>query len=193
MRGAARSVRHLVPDSLHVALDALTRTRLYGLGLAVSAVAVPLALLVLLAWWRPSGGRTLRAVQRTAGSLVALVYAVHGASLATEWERTAVAPARGRVARALGEPVVTALARYREEHGQFPHRLAELVPRYLSAEVLSAPERSPLAHPFEYDGPRSDGLSGGSSYVLRVREAPPGHSACDFASRTQRWYCSGYF
>ena len=180
-------------DSLHVALDALTRTRLYGAAIAVSAVAVPLALLVLLARWRPYGGRTLRAVQRTVGSLVALAYAVHGASLAAEWGRAAVAPARGRVARALGEPVIAALARYRQEHGQFPHRLAELVPRYLRAEELGAPERSPLAHPFEYDGPGSDGINGSASYVLRVREAPPGHSACDFASRTQRWYCSGYF
>jgi len=83
-------------------------------------------------------------------------------------------------------PVVAALARYRTEHGGYPAQLGALVPHYLSIAALQAPERSPLAHPFEFaaHGPR---------YVLTVREAPPGHSACEFASATGRWYCNGYF
>jgi hypothetical protein len=52
--------------------------------------------------------------------------------------------------------------------------------------ALRAPERSPLSHPFEFSmfGPR---------YILTVREAPPGHSSCEFASSTGRWYCNGYY
>jgi len=173
-------------DSLRLALDALSRTRLLGAGVALSAVVVPLTAIALLARWRPPGGRAVRATLRTVGSLTALAYGVYGASLAGEWGRRAVAPARGRVARALGAPVVAALGRYRTEHGAYPTSLAELVPRYLPETALDAPTRSPLAHPFEF-------RTRGDAFMLRVREAPPRYSGCEYSSRTQRWYCSGYF
>jgi hypothetical protein len=180
------SLTAFVRDSLQLAIDALHHTRLLGAAVALSAVLVPLTALALLARWRPPGGRTWSAALRTIGSLAALAYGIHGASLAVAWGHRAVAPARGRVARALGAPVVAALAQYRTEHGGYPPRLAALVPHYLSAAALRAPERSPLSHPFEFSmfGPR---------YILTVREAPPGHSSCEFASATGRWYCNGYF
>jgi hypothetical protein len=175
-----------VGDSLQLALDALSRTRLLGAAVTLSAVAVPLLAVALLARWRPPGGRTWRAALRTVGSIAALAYGIHGASLSTAWGHRAVEPARGRVARALGAPVVAALAQYRTEHGDYPARLTSLVPHYLTEGALRAPERSPLAYPFEFAmyGPR---------YTLTVREAPPGQSSCLFSSATGQWYCNGYF
>jgi hypothetical protein len=173
-------------DSLDEALRALDRARLIGVALGLSALLVPLAALTLLARWRPPGGRGGRAALRTAGSVVALAYALLAASAAADWPFRVEGPARGRVARALGAPVVDALERHHAERGRYPESLDALVPAYLAADALVAPARSPLGRPFAY-------VRTGHHFVLRVAEAPPGVSECLFASAARRWYCNGYF
>ena len=128
---------------------------------------VPLLVVVLLARWRVGGTRTRRAVLRTVGSLAAVAYGLLAAGAAADWGRSTEAPVKGRLVRALGTPVVDALERYRDAHDGYPTRLDDLVPRFLTDTALHAPERSPLAQPFEYEP------SGHRRYILRLREAPP--------------------
>ena len=176
-----------LPDSVPVVLHELARVRVTGILVACSAVAVPLVAVVLLARWRIGRTRTRRAVLRTIGSLAAVAYGLLAAGAAADWGRSTEAPVKGRLVRALGAPVVDALERHRDSLGIYPKRLDDLVPRYLSHDALHAPERSPIAQPFEYEP------SGRRRYILRLREGAPGVSGCEFASVPRRWYCSGYF
>lgn len=174
------------PDSVQVVLHDLTRVRIAGWLVGASAFGVPLLAIILLARWRAGGTRTRRAVLRTFGSLMAAAYGLLAAGAAADWDRSSEAPVRARLVRALGAPVIEALERYRDIHGTYPSTLDELVPAHLAPSVLRAPEQSLLANPFEYE-PTAH------RYILRLREAPPGISGCEFASVPRRWYCSGYF
>jgi len=175
-----------LPDSVQVVLHDLTRVRVTGWLVAASAVGVPLLVVVLLARWRVGGGRTRRAVLRTIGSLAAAAYGLLAAGAAADWGRSSEAPVRARLVRALGAPVIDALERYRDVHGTYPSTLDSLVPAHLTPSGLHAPEQSPIGQPFEYEPTAR-------RYILRLREAPPGVSGCEFASVPRRWYCSGYY
>jgi len=175
-----------VSPDVDAAARALAAVHAARFVVAASALLVPVGVVVLLARWRVRGSRARRALLRTAGSLVAIVYGVLAAAAAADWAHRVEGPARGRLARALGAPIVDALDRYRADHHVYPTHLAQLVPTYLAAADYHAAERSPLAHPFELttDGPR---------FLLHVRDAPPSPSRCLFASATRQWYCDGYF
>lgn len=176
----------LLPDSVQVVLHDLTRVRATGILVAFSAVGVPVLAVVLLARWRVGGTRTRRAVLRTIGSLAAAAYGLLAAGAAADWGRSSEAPVKSRLVRALGAPVIDALERYYDAHGTYPATLDDLVPAHLAPGALHAPERSPLVQPFEYEPTAR-------RYILRLREAPPGVSGCEFASVPRRWYCSGYY
>ena len=173
-------------DSIQVAMRAVEHERIAGLLIGLSIIVVPIGSVVLLAKWPLPGGRFLKAAQRAAGTLAACLYAtIAFAFVSYDGARVGQAP-KARLARALGEPVVAALERYRAEQGFYPESLVTLVPRYLAPAAYRAAERSPLDQPFEYE--RHD-----RTYLLRIRYEGPGVNQCEYASAPQTWYCSGSF
>ena len=151
----------------------------------VSALVVPfLGIRLLLRW--STGRRIWQAVAFWLGGgfallvygTVAFVFAVcRGGEIGESGKR--------RLARAYGAPVVVALDRYHQEHGDYPRRLADLVPRYLADSELTAPQTSILGYPFEY---RVDS----SAYELLVRYVGPGMNECRYSPH-RAWRCGGYF
>jgi hypothetical protein len=98
-------------------------------------------------------------------------------------------------------PVIVALERFREERGQYPGRLDELVPTYVSdasafyvrgkvrpvhspRAAASAPsqERSALGY-------RQDG----DTYKLGFSYEGPGMNECWYDLKTKMWECHGYY
>jgi hypothetical protein len=92
---------------------------------------------------------------------------------------------KARLVRAYATPVIEALDRYHSVTHAFPGDLSELVPAYLSAEALHAPEQKPLDSAFQYS-------RDSAGYQLSVRYGGPGMNECRYRPDTQ-WHCSGYF
>ena len=112
-------------DSLDVALHALTAARAGSILLAAGAIALPIAAVVLLARWRPPGGRAMQAGQRTLGSLVALVPRYLPDSVLRAAERSP-----------LGRPL-----QLERVHEHFVLRVRERAPGVSSCDYVSATRR----------------------------------------------------
>ena len=92
---------------------------------------------------------------------------------------------KNRLARAYGAPVVAALEAFHRDSAAYPRTLAVLVPHYLSAATLAAPQFSVLKYPFEY---RADS----GTFELIVRYTGPGMNQCRIRAGT-RWRCDGLY
>lgn len=114
-----------------------------------------------------------------------LLYAVIAFVFAVCWGGEIGESGKARLARAYAQPVVDALAQYRDAHGTYPAHLSELVPSHLRDEALRAPEAGPLGYPFEY---RRDSVA----YELTVRYVGPGMNECNYRPG-MGWNCGGYF
>ncbi len=104
-------------------------------------------------------------------------------------------PAPGHGAKAnvgfrTGERVIVALDRFQGEHGHYPTKAEELVPRYL-------PSPDALAYTYHGDPNRvfyhreKDG-----SFSLEfgyVAGFPSYMNSCSYTSKTRRWRCVGYY
>lgn len=84
------------------------------------------------------------------------------------------------------DPVISALAAYRDAHGSYPAALAELVPRYLPAQALAVPRREQEAYPLEY-------TRTANGYELSFRYVGPGMNECTHRVPPGAWECEGYF
>jgi hypothetical protein len=84
------------------------------------------------------------------------------------------------------DPVIRALAAYRDAHGSYPAALAELVPRYLPAQALAVPRREQEAYPLAY-------TRTATGYELSFRYAGPGMNECTYRVPPGAWECGGYF
>ena len=86
---------------------------------------------------------------------------------------------RGRELKANGEAVLTALARYQQQHGRFPTSLAELAPSYLPA----VPARPEL---------RFNPVLGSVSFVYSPSWPQSGQVSCSAEVGAAEWSCHGY-
>jgi hypothetical protein len=173
------------PDSVAAALRSIAIQHWLSVAALVSALVVPLVGVWLLrrAAERTSVARASAIWASGCFSLMvyagaALVFGVCGGGEVGESGKT-------RLARALGAPVIRALDTYHGAHGGYPSSLRELVPAYLSASALHAPERSPLGYPFAYE-------SDGGGYELWMSYTGPGMNTCRYRPGS-RWQCTGYF
>jgi hypothetical protein len=97
-----------------------------------------------------------------------------------------------------GKRVITALEGFHDDHGQYPERLDELVPRYLHGrrdllwkgrvQPLNAPGHDQTAEeqPLEYSRE-------GDAYTLSFSYASFGMNILTYDSRTRKWHQSGYY
>ena len=81
-------------------------------------------------------------------------------------------------------PAIGALAAYHAEHGTYPVRLEDLVPRYL----MRVPTK---------DGSRLESiryeLKSSEGYFLQFRYVGPGMNYCDYSPTSAKWKCGGYY
>ncbi|MCH9680652.1 MAG: hypothetical protein K0V04_04390 [Deltaproteobacteria bacterium] len=94
------------------------------------------------------------------------------------------APGQGRKARqgyAQAESIIVGLDGYREDNGQYPGRLVDLVPKYIPIVPMSAQGKD-----FQYIG-------NGDSYMLSFVYTGPGLNHCTYPSQRRAWTCGGMF
>jgi hypothetical protein len=172
-------------DSVSAALNAVRLQNWLSELAVISVFGVGLAGIVLLRRWTERRPRWEVAVMWLSGCSGLLFYAAAAFVFGVCWDGQIGEPAKRRLARAYGAPVVAALSRYRNEIGKYPTALIDLVPKYLPEVELRAPDASVLHYPFEY---RADS----AGYELLVRYTGPGMNECRYTP-TRRWHCSGYF
>lgn len=80
-------------------------------------------------------------------------------------------------------PVINALDRHFQAHAAYPDSLPQLIPAYLPASALRAPQEG---YPFEYRR-TPDG------YALTFRYTGPGMNKCTWTPVRRSWHCSGHF
>jgi hypothetical protein len=172
-------------DSVSAALRTIAIQHGLAVAALVSGLVVPLAGLWLLrrAAERSPAGRATAIW--ASGCFSLLAYAGAALVFGVCWQGEIGESGKGRLARALGAPVIGALDAYHRERGDYPSSLRDLVPAYLSPSELHAPESSPLRHAFEY---RADS----GRYELWVSYTGPGMNTCRYRPGSQ-WRCSGYF
>jgi hypothetical protein len=172
-------------DSITVALRIVALQRWLSIASMLSILLVPCVGIVLLRrgtkGWKPWAAVSAW----LSGCAAFLVYAAAAFVFGVCWGGEIGESGKNRLARAYGEPVFAALERYHQDSAAYPRELAKLVPRYLSADQLRAPERSVLHYPFEY---RADS----GRFKLLVRYVGPGMNTCRIEP-AHTWQCSGYF
>jgi len=77
-------------------------------------------------------------------------------------------------------PVIAALEKYRQDHGDYPHYLRDLVPKYIESVSENVDK-----HPLDY-------RKGPQTYQLIFRYEGPGMNEC-FYSPNIAWKCRGYY
>ena len=81
-------------------------------------------------------------------------------------------------------PAINALAAYHAEHGTYPGRLEDLVPRYLARVPTKAESR---LESIRYEPKASE------DYFLEFRYVGPGMNYCDYSPASAKWKCGGYY
>jgi hypothetical protein len=172
-------------DSISVALRVVALQRWLSIGSMFSILVVPSISVVWL--WRRTHGWKPWAIAGTwlSAFAVCIVYVTAAFVFGVCWGGEIGESGKNRLARAYGAPVFAALERYHEDSAAYPRQLSALVPRYLTADQLRAPEQSVLTYPFEY---RADS----GRFHLLVRYVGPGMNTCRIEPG-QAWRCSGYF
>ena len=98
-------------------------------------------------------------------------------------------PGRGMVAEdgfRRARPVIEALDRYRSEHGRYPAALLSLVPRYITADALAAPEWS-VGPTFYHYRATSPGYALGFDYHAGIKVG-----TCTYEPDGE-WLCPDYW
>jgi|SRR5262245_6721238 len=172
-------------DSISVALRAVRLQNWMSIFALFSVFVVPV--LFGVGFQRLASGRAIwqQITLGLSAILTSLLYVGAAFVFAVCWGGEIGESGKNRLARAYGAPVVSALAAYKTETGDYPRDLRDLVPVYLTPTALRAPEDGPLKYPFEYS-------RDSSGFQLVVRYVGPGMNTCRY-SPGQRWACGGYF
>jgi hypothetical protein len=172
-------------DSISVALRVVGLQHWLSIAGLLSILVVPIiGVIWLRRWtkgWKPWA---IVGVWLSAGPAL-LIYATAAFVFAVCWGGEVGESGKNRLARAYGAPVFAALERYHQDSAAYPPQLTSLVPRYLTADQLRAPERSVLSYPFEYH-------ADSGRFHLVVRYVGPGMNTCRIEPG-HAWRCSGYF
>ena len=172
-------------DSVAAALHAIRVQRISADVALWSILAAPLLALAVIRWLADRKPRWHQGTVYITGCFTVVCYGSIALFFAMCAGGEIGESGKNRLAKAYGEPVIAALARYHADSASYPFALPQLVPLYLSAEALRAPELPPLCYPFEYRG-------AGETYQLSARYVGPGMNECRYAPAAG-WSCDGHF
>ncbi|MDB6124086.1 MAG: hypothetical protein JWQ71_3079 [Pedosphaera sp.] len=116
-------------------------------------------------------------------------------------------PGKGRKAEAgyrAAAPVIRALDKFHEDHGQYPAVLDELLPMYLpnAGALLVHGKVKPMYSPRADSSERQQEYSridrfiyrrDGNAYSLSFSYTGPGMNHCIYDSETRTWHSRGYY
>lgn len=168
-------------DSVSAALRAVSIQDWSGNAALLSILVASLALFLVLRRVTSRRPRWQQVLTWASGCLVLLLYGSIALIFAVCDGGEIGESGKSRLARAYGDRVVQALARYQHDSSSYPANLTQLVPHYLSLDALRAPKASPLNYPFEY---RRDS----ASYELSVQYSNPGTNWCSYTPE-KNWSC----